>query len=265
MLNTPDFLDSARAALAAARATPRRQAVVSTALNALEQAIALLDQARRPRPVPLLSPLTPPATRLDMIPRQEHAKRAVEVAAVGLHRVTLIARGDPADAYALAGWLNAYVPGAATIVRPCPCGNYGEPRLACVCTPEAITAHLARPDVTQAMLADIVVTVPPPATISLEPGEPDERVIERVAAARLRQVQEERVDIDKQPFVISLTDSAASSLLRAAFRSIPMSGMRLRQMLAVAASIAKLANEPVIKASHLAEASSYRPRLPGEE
>lgn len=265
MNHSPDFLDSARAALAAARATPRRQAVVSAALDALEQAITLLDQARRPRPRPLLSPLTPPATRLDMIPRQEHAKRALEVAAVGLHRVTLIARGDPADAYALAGWLNAYTPGRATIVRPCPCGNYGEPRLACVCTPEAITAHLARPDVAQAMLADIVVTVPPPAAISLTPGEPDERVVERVAAARLRQVQEERVDLDSQTFVITLTDSAATNLLRAAVRQIPMSGMRLRQMLAVAASIAKLAGEPVIKASHLAEAFNYRPRMQGEE
>jgi predicted ATPase with chaperone activity len=265
MLNAPDFLDTARAALAAARATPRRLAVVSAALDALEDVITRLDQARRPRPNPLLSPVTQPATRLDMIPRQEHAKRALEVAIVGVHRVTLIARGDPADAYALADWLNAYMPGAATVVRPCPCGNYGDPRLPCVCSQEAIIAHLARPLVAQAMLADIVVTVPTPATISLEPGEPDERVIERVAAARLRQVQEERVDTDNQPFVLILTDVAAGSLLRAAFRQIPMSGIRLRQMLAVAASIAKLGNEPVIKASHLAEAFNYRPRLPGEE
>ncbi len=266
MNHSPDFLDSARAALAAARATPRRQAVVSAALDALERLIAELEQARRPRPRPLLSPLTPPATRLDMIPRQEHAKRALEVCLTGAtHSLTLIARGDPADAYALAGWLNAYAPGRATIVRPCPCGNYGEPRLACICTPEAITAHLARPDVAQAMLADIVVTVPPPAAISLTPGEPDERVVERVAAARLRQVQEERIDLDSQPFVIALTDSAATNLLRAAVRQIPMSGMRLRQMLAVAASIAKLAGEPVIKASHLAEAFNYRPRMQGEE
>jgi len=265
MNHSPDFLDSARAALAAARATPRRQAVVSAALDTLERLIAELEQARRPRPKPLLSPLTPPATRIDMIPRQEHVKRALEIAAVGIHQVTLIACGDPADAYALAGWLNAYVPGRATIVRPCPCGNYGDARLTCICTPEAITAHLARPDMAQAMLADIVVTVPPPATISLASGEADERVVERVAAARLRQVQEERVDLDNQPFVITLTDSAASSLLRAAVRQIPMSGMRLRQMLAVAASIAKLAGEPVIKASHLAEAFNYRPRLAGEE
>jgi hypothetical protein len=259
------FLTTANAALAQARATPRRQAHVTAALDALERALALLDVAQRPRPVPLVAPLTPPDTRLDMIPRQEHVKRAIEVALVGRLSLTLIARGDPADAAALAGWLNAYTPGAARVVRPCPCGNDGSPHLPCLCTLEARIAHRAQPDVAQAMRADLVVTVPEPAAISLTPGEPDERVIERVAAARLRQVQEERVDTDSQPFVVTLTDGAASSLLRSAIRQMSMSGVRLRQMLQVASSIAKLAEAPHITASALAEAIQYRPRQWGEE
>ncbi|NNJ13695.1 hypothetical protein EKD04_025550 [Chloroflexales bacterium ZM16-3] len=62
-----------------------------------------------------------------------------------------------------------------------------------------------------------------------------------------------------------LTDGAASALLRAAIRQMPMSGMRLRQMLLVASSIAKLADAPHITAAALAEAISYRPRPWGEE
>lgn len=263
MHQSPDALATARAALDAARTTPRRAATVSAALDALERLITAQEQARQPRLVPLVSPLTPPAMRLALVPRQEHAKRAIEVALVGLHRVTLIARGDPADAAALAAWLTAYAPDTATVVRPCPCGNHDDPRLPCGCTPEAIIAHLARPDVAQALLAEIVVTMPPPATMSLALGEPDEHILARVAAARTRRVPDERVDAD-QPFVAQLTDPGARSLLRAALRDIPMSGVRLRQMLAVAASIAKLAAAPTITASHLAEALQYRPRLPGE-
>jgi predicted ATPase with chaperone activity len=264
MHHRPDALATARNALDAARATPRRAATISAALDAMERLITELDQARQPCPVPFRSPLTPPAMRLAIIPRQEHAKRAIEVALVGVHRVTLIARGDPADAAALAGWLTAYAPDTATVVRPCPCGNHDDPRLPCGCTPEAVIAHLARPDVAQALLAEIVVTVPPPATLCLALGEPDEHILARVAAARARRVQDERVDADQPPFVAQLTDPGASSLLRAALRDIPMSGVRLRQVLAVAASIAKLAAAPTITASHLAEALQYRPRLPGE-
>ena len=266
MLNHPDPLDTARAALATARTTPRRQVAVSAALDALERAIFALDQARRPRPLPLVSPATPPATRLALIPRQAHGKRALEVSLTGLHPACLIACGDPADAFALAGWLNAYAPGQATVVRPCPCGNSGDPCLPCRCAPEAIMAHLAQPNVSLALMADMVVEVPGQlATISLNLGEPDERVLERVAAARLRCVQDERVDADGVPFVPTLTDGGAMNLLRAAMRQLPLGGMRVRRLLNVATSIAKLAAAPVIGPAHIAEALQYRNRLPGEE
>lgn len=262
----PDSLDTARAALAAARATPRRQATISTALDALERLIGELEQARRPRPVPFLSPLTPPATRLDMLPRQEHVKRAAEVSLVGPHPISLIGYGDTADALAVAGWVNAYVPGLAIVLRPCPCGNQGDPLLACRCTPEAIRAYRARPDVAALLVADIVVEVPACLeTISLRPGEPDERVLERVAAARPRQIKDERVDADCKPFVPQLLDAAAASLLRAAMRQLPLSGMRVRRLLRVAASIAKLADADEIRAAHVAEALQYRNRLNGED
>lgn len=262
----PDSLDAARAALGAARATPRRQAAVTLALDALERLIRDAEQARRPRPVPFLSPLTPPATRLDMIPRLEHAKRAAEVSLVGLHPITLIGYGDAADALALASWVNAYVPGLATVVRPCPCGNQGDPLLACRCTPEAIRAYRARPDVAALLAAEIVVTVPARLeTVSLRPGEPDERVLERVAAARPRQVSDERVDTDGKGYVPQLLDAGSAAMLRAAMRALPLSGMRVRGLLRVAASIAKLADADQIHPAHLAEAINYRSRLEGED
>ena len=254
------FLTTARESLTAARATPRRQAAVTAALDALERALALLDAARRPRPIPLVSPLTPPTTRLDMIPRQEHVKRALEVALVGSHTVTLIAEGDPGDAFALAGWLNAYQPDTARVVRPCPCGNKGSDRAVCHCSADARLAYQAQPEIVQALLADLIITVPNIMAFPDTRGEPDERVQERVASARRRTVAEERVDPDQRPFVSTLHDSAATSLLKAAIRQLPMSGTRIRQMLAVAGSIAKLADAPQIGAAHLAEAFVYRPR-----
>ncbi|WP_322489415.1 hypothetical protein [Chloroflexus sp.] len=266
MLHNSDPLDTARAALVAARATPRRQATVSAALDALERLIWEADQARRPRVIPFLSPLTPPVTRLDMIPRQEHVKRTAEVSLVGLHPIRLIGYGDAAEALAVAAWVNAYVPGLATVVRPCPCGNQGDPLLACGCTPEAIRAYRAQPDVAALLAADIVVDVPAHLTsISLHPGEPDEHVLERVAAARLRQVNDERVDADGKPFVPQLLDGGAANLLRAAMRSLPLSGRRVRSLLCVAASTAKLADAPEIRPAHLAEALQYRNRLTGED
>lgn len=259
-------LDVARAALAAARATPRRQAVVSQALDALERLIRELEQARTPRPVPLVSPMTPVAHRLDLIPRQEHVKRALEVALIGQHPVTLIAAGDPADAHTLAGWLNAYAPGLAQVIRPCPCGNFGHPALACACDDAAITAHRESLPVAAARLADLVVAVPPPGMVSLRLGEPDEQVLERVAAARLRTVAEERVTADGGTAIVQLRDGGAQSLLTAAMRQMPMlSGVRVRQLVAVAASIARLSAAAQISASHLAEAVQYVPRQPGED
>lgn len=262
----PDSLEPARAALAAARATPRRHVAVKLALDALERLIGELEQARRPRPVPFLSPLTPPATRLDLIPRQEHAKRAAEVSLVGLHPITLIGYGDAADALALASWVNAYVPGLATVVRPCPCGNRGDLLLACHCTPEAIRAYRARPDVAALLAAEIVVEVPARLdAISLRPGEPEERVLERVAAARLRQISDERVDADGKSYVPQLLDAGSAAMLRAAMRALPLSGMRVRGVLRVAASIARLADAGQIGPAHLAEALTYRSHLAGED
>lgn len=262
----PDSLDTARAALDAARDAPRRQVNVTAALASLERLIWELEQARRPRPVPLLSPVTPPATRLDMLPRQEHVKRAAEVGLVGLHPITLIGYGDSADALTVAAWVNAYVPGLATVVRPCPCGNHGDPLLPCLCTPEAIRAYRAQPDVAALLAADIVVEVPAHLTsVSLRPGEADERVLERVAAARPRQVNDERADADGKSYVPQLLDAGAAGILRAAMRALPLSGMRVRNLLRVAASIAKLAAAEQIHAAHVAEALQYRSRLTGEE
>jgi hypothetical protein len=81
-------------------------------------------------------------------------------------------------------------------------------------------------------------------------GEPDEALIARAAEARRR------------PRPSDELDAACQRLLAAAIRQLQLTTEQLARMLALAQSVAQLADQPHIHPAHLAEAIQYRPRIP---
>ena len=131
----------------------------------------------------------------------------------------------------------------------CPCGARGDPRFACSCTPQRLSAYANK--LSRALLDrfDLVVAVPRPRAVDLagSSGEQSEPVRARVADARerLRQQTPSR-------------DEKAEGLLTRAVESLPLSGRGRARVARVAATIAALAGSETVAAEHVAEALSYR-------
>jgi magnesium chelatase family protein len=181
-------------------------------------------------------------------------RRAVTVALIGNHPITFLGSGAAlADALAF-GRISRHYGVTAYVTTPCICGNAGDPYLACRCTPEAISAWQRRPAFQSALAADLVVEA---AHTSAEQrmahrhgrrGEPDEQLITRATEARSR------------PRPSDALDGACQCLLAAAIRQMELTTEQVARMLAIAQSVAQLADQSAIHPAHLAEALQYRPR-----
>ena len=156
-------------------------------------------------------------------------------------------------------------------MNPCPCGYYGDPAKACTCSASAITRYQKRLSGPILDRIDIQVSVPRVEFEKLtsdKMGEPSQAVRERVEAAR--RIQRDRLAdsprssngdmIPKEIRLFCQLDRESQSLMRGALHQLGLSARAYHRVLKLSRTIADLAGEENILATHLAEALQYQPR-----
>jgi magnesium chelatase family protein len=181
----------------------------------------------------------------------EHAKRAVEVAAAGDHSIQFIGafESQAGDLCALARKLGV----KARAVTACPCGHFGDPVRECTCETQMIARHRRQVFGAEREF-DITVEVAIPHADRIvrwmnsgyAEGEPDEVVMERVRKAQAA------------PAVSLQLDATSLSLLKTAITQLALSPAQVRGVTRVAATIARLSGSDRLGAAHVAEAIQYR-------
>jgi len=157
-------------------------------------------------------------------------------------------------------------------VYPCPCGYAGDPIKECTCSNQVITRYQKRISGPMLDRIDIHIEVPRVDYDKLSDnrlGEPSADLQMRVEAAREHQRQ--RFDgtnlscnADMGPAELRQfcpLDQTSSSLLRNAMSQLQLSARAYHRVLKLSRTIADLAGEADIQASHIAEALQYRPKL----
>jgi predicted ATPase with chaperone activity len=183
---------------------------------------------------------------------QEHVKRALEVAAVLNHSMTIYTEATELDAsnYVVPlGIALGLLESSFYIMRPCYCGNLGSVELSCTCTAHMLDTY--RMDVVHRN-TDMYTVLPMPTYEKLTSerlGEPLE-----VIKARVERAKKNVKNIGTQ------LDGAGLSLMKAAVRQLALTQYTYDKVLEVSRSIAALANVDSISAAHLAEAFQYRKR-----
>jgi magnesium chelatase family protein len=168
---------------------------------------------------------------------------------------------------------NALFPARFTLVaamNPCPCGNWGHPEIACVCTPSALERYRRKMSGPIADRIDLWVTMGPVELKELgkrsEKGGETALARAKVLAARKR--QEERFKNRKTNSELSpreledlvpLTISVRTTLEKAGER-LSLSPRAFHRVIKVARTIADLDDAPDINDSHILEALQYRER-----
>lgn len=150
-------------------------------------------------------------------------------------------------------------------MNPCPCGHCGSPAGRCRCTPDRIARYRGRISGPLADRVDIKLEVPAPRAADLmTPGatESSEAIRQRVFAAHRRQLDRQGMpnallgtrEIDR----LCATDKEGDQLLRHALARLLLSARAYHRVLRVARTIADLADNEAIGATHIAEAIQYR-------
>ena len=163
-------------------------------------------------------------------------------------------------------------------MNPCPCGYYGDPTHHCVCTPGQIQRYLSKISGPLLDRIDIhceIQAVPFAQLSQMQPGEPSEKIRERVI--RARNIQTERFSslpigegggkgrphcnaqmTERMLHQFAEPDTASLDMLRMAMEKLKLSARAYSRILKVARTIADLDNSDKVQSQHIAEAIGYR-------
>jgi magnesium chelatase family protein len=155
-------------------------------------------------------------------------------------------------------------------MNPCPCGYYGDPTHKCTCTPGQISHYLSKisgPLLDRIDLQIELQNVPFSDLSKMKPGEPSEKIRERVI--RARQIQEARFKnskgvhcnaqmTERMLHQFAEPDAASMDMLRLAMERLKLSARAYSRILKVARTIADLEGSERVQSHHIAEAIGYR-------
>ncbi|MBO4612948.1 MAG: YifB family Mg chelatase-like AAA ATPase [Bacteroidaceae bacterium] len=162
-------------------------------------------------------------------------------------------------------------------MNPCPCGYYGDPTHTCTCTPGRIQQYMSKisgPLLDRIDIQCEIQPVPFAQLSQMQPGEPSEKIRERVI--RARKIQEERFNAlptaeggkvrihcnaqmtEKMLHQFAEPDEQSLSMLRMAMERLSLSARAYSRILKVARTIADLEGCEYIQSHHIAEAIGYR-------
>jgi magnesium chelatase family protein len=150
-------------------------------------------------------------------------------------------------------------------MNPCPCGFLGDPNGRCHCTPDQVARYRRRISGPLLDRIDLQVEVPAVPQEDLARGvhgEPSAAIRERVAAARVRQLERQgrpnaalaAREMDRY----CAPDAGGATVLKRAISRLGLSARAYHRVLKVARTIADLAEQSTLTASHVAEAIQYR-------
>lgn len=154
--------------------------------------------------------------------------------------------------------------------NPCPCGFLGDAERNCVCTQSQIVKYRAKISGPIADRIDLHVEVPRVSFEKLESrgSETSAQIRERVNRARSAQnarLAQYRIFTNSEMEArlvrqLCVLDAPGRALIRQAVGSLHLSARGFHRVLKVSRTIADLAGEQSITASHIAEALQYRPK-----
>ena len=156
-------------------------------------------------------------------------------------------------------------------MNPCKCGNFGSRDKVCTCSPNEVRRYLDRVSGPLLDRIDIQIELGPVSFDDMHDPTPSGETSATVRARvnRARAFARERFrgaggrfsNAALSPAEVRkycLLDEGADTLLRGAFASLGLTARGHDRILRVARTIADLAESPVIRREHLAEAISYR-------
>lgn len=163
-------------------------------------------------------------------------------------------------------------PCAVTLIaamNPCPCGYFGHPQKKCTCSQSQVLRYLSRVSGPMLDRIDIHVEVPPIDYESLKTTGKEETSADiRARVNRARAIQTRRYQSDGITCNARLTPAMlerycvltpeAEQTLKKVFDSMGLSGRAYDRILKVARTVADLAGEEKISASHILQAVQFR-------
>lgn len=153
--------------------------------------------------------------------------------------------------------------------NPCPCGNFGDQKRSCACSPHQILTYrkrLSGPFLDRVDLHLFCASIPAEKLATFEPGENSKAIRQRVQEARDRQQQRYRglgIKCNAELTAKNIkqfcqVDEKTSQFLQQAVVSVNLSGRGFHRVLKVARTIADLEGLEAIEHDHVAEALQYR-------